>query len=107
MYLPKIVLGEGTRLHSADVRAIEQRSAVDLANRLTDLFGSPIEVSVANRTATIRGAVASAADRRRAEILASFEPAVSAVANELQLVGEKETRSSVPPEPMPVPIDRD
>ena len=89
----------------ADVDRVAAQTATDLAFRLSELMDSPIEVSVANRKATIRGAVASEADRRRAEILATFEPGVSAVVNDLQLVDATEAQTTVPPEPIPNPTD--
>ena len=54
-----------------------------------------IEVSVADRTATLRGAVASESDRRLAALLASFEPGIDHVRNELVV----DTSLSRPPEP--------
>lgn len=56
-----------------------------------------IEVSVADRTATLRGAVASESDRRLAALLASFEPGIDHVHNELVV----DTSLSSPPAPTP------
>ncbi len=46
---------------------------------------SPIEVSLAGRTAIVRGTVASAQDRFLAQQLLLFEPGISAVQNELRI----------------------
>lgn len=45
----------------------------------------PIEVSVKDGTATLRGVVASARDREIAALLARFEPGISSVKNELRV----------------------
>ncbi len=45
----------------------------------------PIEVSLAGRTAIVRGTVASARDQFLAQQLLLFEPGISAVRNELQI----------------------
>jgi osmotically-inducible protein OsmY len=68
-----------------------------LVNQLqaTETFRSlgPIEVSVVDGTAILRGVVASARDREIAALLARFEPGIGAVKNELQV------RPVPPPEP--------
>ena len=110
MYPPRLELAPGLRANRQMSRAIETEASIALADRLSNLnagpIGSTIEVSVVNRTATIQGVVASAKDRRRAEILASFEPGVSVVVNDLRLVGDSEVPSTVvPPDPVPTPVE--
>jgi hypothetical protein len=102
MYLPRLVLANELRTSAESEAVAEKTLSTELANRLTSLIGSPIGASVVNRTATIHGVVVSATDRRRAEILASFEPGVSAVQNDLQVAADSEAPvSPVPPEPSP------
>jgi osmotically-inducible protein OsmY len=68
---------------------------------------SPIAVSLAGRTAIVRGAVASAQDRFLAQQLLLFEPGISAVQNELQIQSAPsnrptpQTRSPAPELPAP------
>lgn len=91
LYDPKLVIGFELAPLNANLLAQEiSESLSSLSNQ--------ISVSVAERTATIRGEVASEEDRRLAEILASFEPGISAVQNDLRVVGDMEV---VPPPPTP------
>ncbi len=60
-----------------------ERVQAHLAKTLGIEALAPIQVSVENRIATLRGSVASADDRSRAELIASFEPGVDQVRNEL------------------------
>ena len=102
MYLPKLEISPALRVKGELAEAIRFKTSMDLSSRLSTVLNSPIEALLANRTATLRGEVASARDRRRAEILASFEPGVSFVVNELQLFGDLEAGSAVaPPDPAP------
>jgi len=59
---------------------------------------SRIEVSVAGGVATLRGEVASARDRKLAELLVGFEPGIAAVKNQLAV------RPADPPPPVPPPV---
>ena len=59
---------------------------------------SRIEVSVADGVATLRGAVASARDRKMAELLARFEPGIESVQN--QLVVRPADSPPLPPPPV-------
>ena len=61
----------------------------------------PIEVSVVDGTAILRGVVASARDREIAALLARFEPGIAAVKNELQVRPVPRPEPSVPPAPRP------
>ena len=107
MYPPRLELASDLRASRDLRRVIDADTAIELANQLTELMdGSAIEVSVVDRIATIRGVVVSAKDRRRAEILASFEPGVSVVVNDLRLADGSEAPSMVaPPDPVPAPIE--
>ncbi|MCA9023775.1 MAG: BON domain-containing protein [Planctomycetaceae bacterium] len=60
-----------------------QRVQESLEKTLDTGSRAPIEVTVVNRTATLRGFVASASDRNRAELVASFEPGIDHVENQL------------------------
>lgn len=62
---------------------------------------SRIEVSVAGGVATLRGEVASARDRKLAELLVGFEPGIAAVKNQLAV------RPADSPPPLPPPPVRD
>ena len=83
MHLPKIFMSaqfiaETNRIVASRSTGQLQRS-VNLASQL------PIEVSVVERTATLRGVVTSAKEKRLAETLALFEPGISNVRNQLQI----------------------
>ena len=73
-----------------------------MAGRLTQLFpernGNLIEVLVAGRTATLRGAVASARQRELAEIVARFSPGIFQIQNELTV---RPPPAVAPPVPVP------
>jgi hypothetical protein len=59
---------------------------------------SRIEVSVAGDVAILRGEVASARDRKLAELLVGFEPGIAAVKNQLVV------RPADSPPPLPPPV---
>ena len=83
MYLPRLRVNFAFEtLTSTDVSArfANQLQATETLRPL-----SPIEVSVQDGKATLRGVVASARDREIAAILARFEPGISSVKNELQV----------------------
>lgn len=94
MYLPKIVL-------SSDFISTSSQTA---ENRFTDQLGrtvklaskQPIEVSVVDGSAILRGVVSSAKEKRLAETLALFEPGIWMVENQLQV-------QSSPPRTAPLP----
>jgi hypothetical protein len=80
-YDPRLVIAfQHTR---PDSNVIEQQ----IRNRL-QRFQAPIDVSVADRTATLYGEVASVRDRELAQILTSFQPGISAVRNELTVADD-------------------
>ncbi len=67
--------------------------AAEVTRQLSSLTAG-VSVSMEGRTAILRGVVASAEERQMAEYLASFEPGVSNVRNELAVAGDKEV---IPP----------
>jgi hypothetical protein len=93
MYAPRLVVG----FSHASPASRELQG--DMSRRLR-IMGGEVEVLVAGRTAILRGTVASAEDRDLAQILASFEPGISTVRNELKVALEKEVET-LPPPPMP------
>jgi hypothetical protein len=71
-----------------------------LSERLQRQVGPQVAVSLAGRTATLRGAVGSAEERELAELLTSFEPGISDVQNDLRVVdGMTEAMTPTPPAP--------
>ncbi len=83
IYEPRLSLGfrYGGRQPEQLSSALQAR----LASSKTIQRTSPIEVSLEEATATLRGEVASQHDRRVAELLVLFEPGVSKVHNELRV----------------------
>ena len=94
MYAPRLVVQFDHA--TPDVAQLRE----DLSRRLAAM-GSPIEVLVAGRTATLRGTVASAGERDLAAVLVSFEPGISAVQNELKVAGDRAVSPLPPPPPAP------
>ena len=97
IYYPRLTVG-----FENDLSGI--RFAPELRRELVnpDHFSSSnrFGVSVVNRTATLRGVVASARERDLAELLVSFEPGISVVRNELRLPASDSAQESPrPPEP--------
>ena len=101
VYPPRLQLGfdfnkttASSRATDSIVRRMEQR----LGNSPSDpsQVTVPLEVTVAGRTATLRGVVSSAHERSLAAALASLEPGIDAVQNDLVVVEE---RDSGPPRP--------
>ena len=95
-YYPKLSIG-----FSVSRPTVEARGA-ELAGRLTRLFPAvsenQFEVLVAGRTATLRGAVASARQRELAEIVARFSPGIFQIQNELTV---RPPTAVAPPVPVP------
>jgi osmotically-inducible protein OsmY len=90
-YDPRLEVGFAFPQSSAET--VESRITRQLASRLPG-----IEVAVLERTAILRGVVASEEDRQLAELLAGFESGVSRVENQLRVVG---SRGAPPPPPPP------
>ena len=62
----------------------------------------PLEVSMAGRTATLRGTVESEHEKQLAGLMLLFEPGISKVQNELA-VAPSDSTPSAEPRPAPVP----
>jgi osmotically-inducible protein OsmY len=78
-------------------QSVNERIQQQLWRTETLQLRSPIEVSVADGTATLRGTVAAARDREMVALLVQFEPGISAVRNELVV------QSPVPAPPVAIP----
>ncbi len=84
MYNPQLVV-DFTEF--APSQSSLESSALDTLARSPRMSGSSrIAVSVVERTAILRGEVPSAAERDLAEVLLAFEPGISQVRNELEVV---------------------
>jgi hypothetical protein len=83
LYYPRLELSLDAT--APDTSVLAQRALETLA-RSPELSGtSHIAVYVEGRTAILQGEVPSARDRELAELMLSFEPGISAIANELEL----------------------
>ncbi len=83
LYNPRLTLGfQAPAVNSTGQAAHLQ----DVLASSPHLSANRIEVSLEGRTAILRGEVLSAKDRDLAQILASFEPGISAVDNQLRIV---------------------
>lgn len=71
--------------------------------RRYELQDLPIEVSVEDRTAILRGVVTSEEQRTLAELLAGFEAGISFVQNELTV--DRSPATAAPPPPPPLPLN--
>ncbi len=105
--LPQLVFDFG---RPSVIESDLQRELAGTLERCPQLADSSrIEVSVAGRIATLRGEVASDADRDLVALLVSFEPGVSTIRNALEVVparsgqtarsGQSDRRSQEPVEP--------
>lgn len=83
-----VSLPEGSRLSQGVAQHVDQA--------LGQSPSGPLEVTVTGRTAILRGEVASAHERNLAAALASLEPGIDAVQNDLIVIEE---RDSGPPSP--------
>jgi len=101
MYAPRLRLGFTPTILPAP--AIEmmavQRLSVSSAIRST----RPFEVSMAGRTATLRGAVASEHEKRLAGLMLLFEPGISKVENELAVASSASKIPAAEPLSLPAP----
>ncbi|MDD4266622.1 MAG: BON domain-containing protein [Pirellulaceae bacterium] len=94
MYAPRLKIGfEPLALPTP---RLEQSAAAKLALSPTLQASGPIEVSIAGRTATLRGAVASAHDKRLAGLMLLFEPGISKVENELTVAPATREAEAIP-----------
>lgn len=81
LYDPRLELGFESKAHSLET--ISSALARQLNSCPSLHLSSPISVSIAGQTATVRGEVASEWDRAMAEQMALFEPGIAAVQNQL------------------------
>jgi hypothetical protein len=82
-YSPQLVLGPGF----SEPTTTAVSSAVERhLSRSPIRWVEPLDLTLAGRTAVLRGAVASQRDRELAEALVQFEPGISDVQNDLQVV---------------------
>jgi hypothetical protein len=77
------VLKIGFPQRQPNTTAIASELSARITRRLKSAPGEPAVVVIKNRVATLQGSVATAHDRRLAELMASLEPGVSRVVNEL------------------------
>jgi osmotically-inducible protein OsmY len=78
-----------------NARLVEQVQ-IRLSRILSERFGSPIEVWVEDRTATLRGEVDAVELARLAEILAALEPGITKVQNLLTVKSAAAPESPIP-----------
>ncbi|MCA9189300.1 MAG: BON domain-containing protein [Pirellulaceae bacterium] len=83
MYSPQLILDFPTV--TRDGRDVADQLTRQIADSKQLTTGSQILVSVAGRTATLQGVVASARERELVELLVLFEPGISQVQNQLQV----------------------
>ncbi len=88
LYTPRLSMDMlAQEVEPAQVTARAEAASQEVAEILTRRFNSAIEVSLEERTATLRGEVVSASERDLAERLVRFEPGISRVQNELVIQG--------------------
>ncbi len=73
----------GFEIAPESTERLAEKAQTRIGQAITARFGNQIEVSVAIRTAILRGEVDDAADVRLAELMVSLEPGISKVQNEL------------------------
>ena len=102
MYAPRLRLGFApTTLPAAAMEtAMIERLSLSSAIRST----APLEVSMAGRTATLRGTVGSEHEKRLAGLMVLFEPGISKVQNELAVALPK-SDSPVEVQQQPAPVE--
>ncbi len=79
LYPPRLRLGFSSTPLPAQVELTNRR----LAERLQESLGVPVQVTVVDRKATLRGQVPDAHSKTLAQLLVQFEPGVSTVENQL------------------------
>ncbi len=90
MYRPRLSIGFNFTRQTPRDTSLAARNQLRTSHAIHST--AAIEVSIAGRTATVRGAVASEHERKLAELLLLFEPGISEVTNELEVK---------PPDPRP------
>ena len=83
LYEPVLELGFAPVTENTGRLSAQAQTRIDQAFSLH--FGNQISVSVEDRTAILRGEVGAAEDSRLAETMASMEPGISAIQNELTI----------------------
>lgn len=97
MYAPRLRLGFTAA--TLPLPTLQQAVAERLSASATIHATRPIEVSMAGRTATLRGAVGSEHEKRLAALMLLFEPGISRVENELSVAPP--AADSPMPQPLP------
>lgn len=97
MYAPRLKIGFEPLVFSTPER--EQSAAAKLSLSPAIRTAGPVEVSLAGRTATLRGAVASEHEKRLAGLMLLMEPGISQVENQLTV-----SPAAPPAELIPTPI---
>lgn len=100
MYAPRLRLGftPTTLPAPAMETAMTERLSTSTAIRSS----APLEVSLAGRTATLRGTVGSERERQLAGLMLLFEPGISKVENQLAVMPPDASRPESPPPFAPV-----
>ena len=83
LYEPVLELGFAPEIESTERLSLQAQTRIDQAFSLR--FGNQISALVEVRTAILRGEVGAAEDSRLAEVMASMEPGISVVQNELTI----------------------
>lgn len=83
MYRPRLSVGFNFTRQTPRDTSLAARTQLRTSHAIHPT--APIEVSIAGRTATVRGAVASEHERKLAELLLLFEPGIAEVRNELEV----------------------
>jgi hypothetical protein len=83
MYFPRLVFDAGEVSAENRSGAMFAKQATQISERLTKISGQPVAVLFADGRAVLRGRVASEAMAEKLAIIASFEPSVDAIENQL------------------------
>ncbi len=100
MYRPRLALGFAVTRPPAPAVGLVAARSLELSPSIHST--RPFEVSMAGRSATLRGAVASAHEKKLAALMLLFEPGISEVKNELEVLPVEvapPTRPALGPEP--------
>lgn len=102
MYAPRLRLGFTPT--TAPAPAMEKAMMQRLSESPTIHSTAPLEVSMAGRTATLHGTVASEHEKRLAGLMLLFEPGISKVENEL-MVSTPKSKPQPDSEPKSAPVE--
>lgn len=103
MYAPRLRLGFTPT--TLPVPAIESTTAQRLSVSSAIRAAAPLEVSLAGRTATLRGTVGSEHEKRLAGLMLLFEPGISKVENDLAVASPDSDSSSPESQPASAPTE--